>query len=146
MIDISKVEKRFFRTLNSVVEPLVRRGVGSSRLAPASLILLETTGFKSGQRRRTPLLSLRLGRYRLVGTARGDRSFWVRNLQKNPGTNYFVGGNSRSSEAILIAPDFDNLDSWELSSFISRLTSALVGYTDKGWAFALLVPQEASSE
>ena len=42
------VEQRFFRGLNSVVEPLVRAGVGSPARSPASLIVLETIGFRSG--------------------------------------------------------------------------------------------------
>lgn len=33
----------------AVVESAVRRGVASSRLLPLSLIILETTGFKSGK-------------------------------------------------------------------------------------------------
>lgn len=137
---IRKLEQQFFRRLNKVVEPLVRRGFGSLKLAPASLIVLESIGFKSGQSRRTPLWSLRFGRYRIIATARGKRSFWVRNLQKNPEVRYFVGGESLHSEAILMAPDFNNLDDWELSSFLSRVMSGLAGYVKQGWAFAVLVP------
>ena len=82
--NFTTLERNFFRRLNSVVEPAVRRGIASSRLTPASLIVLETTGFKSGKQRRTPLWSIGLGRYRIVSTVRGDRSFWIRNLQKEP--------------------------------------------------------------
>ena len=82
-----KIEQRVFRRLNAVVEPAVRRGIGSPALAPASLIVLETVGFKSGKKRRTPLWSVCLGGYRIVSTARGDRSYWVRNLQRRPRVN-----------------------------------------------------------
>jgi hypothetical protein len=44
-----KLEKTIFRALNAVVEPAVRKGIGSPRFSPAGLIVLETTGFKSGQ-------------------------------------------------------------------------------------------------
>ena len=81
-VDLAAFEQKVFRNLNSVVEPAVRRGFGSPTRAPAGLIVLETVGFKSGTTRRTPLWSLRLGRYRVVSTARGNRSFWV----KNPST------------------------------------------------------------
>ena len=85
-----RLERDFFRALNSVVEPAVRRGVASPRYTPGSLIVLESTGFKSGQQRRTPLAALRLGRYILVGTARGNRSFWPRNLANEPEVTYYT--------------------------------------------------------
>ena len=136
----ASAEQRLFRRLNSVVEPLVRRGLASSTMAPASLVILETIGFKSGLPRRTPLWSLRLGRYRLVSTARGDRSFWVRNLFKSPQTTLFIGGKEQSAEAILLGPGGDNLDDWDIPSWMWKLFRALEAYTRRGWAFALLVP------
>ena len=69
-ISISGFEQKFFRKINDVVEPLVSSGVGSPAWTPVSLIVLESTGFKSGQPRRTPLWSLRLGRYRLISVRR----------------------------------------------------------------------------
>lgn len=138
-------EQRFFRGLNSLVEPLVRRGALSFSITPASLVVLETIGFRSGLQRRTPLWSLRLGRYRLVGTSRGSRSFWIKNLQKTPQTSYFVGGKKASAEAIMMTPDFDNLDQWELSPILARLLAALSTYARRGWGFALLVPSSELS-
>ncbi len=73
--NVQKLEQKFFRALNSVVEPAVRKGIGSSRITPASLIVMETTGFKSGKMRRTPLMAMRVGKYILVATFRGGRSF-----------------------------------------------------------------------
>lgn len=134
------LEQRFFRRLNGVVEPLVRAGVGSPANLPAGLIVLETTGFRSGRKRRTPLWSWRLGRYRLVATARGARSFWVKNLGARPVNRFYVGGERRESEAIVIAPGFNNIDEWELNAVFSRLAKTLVEAARRGWAFALLVP------
>lgn len=135
-----RMEQAFFRRLNGVVEPLVRAGVGSPARLPAALIVLETTGFRSGKPRRTPLWSLGLGRYRLVATARGERSFWVRNLGAQPRARFYLGGERRESEAIVIAPGFDNIEEWELNAPFGRLVSALVDVAGRGWAFALLVP------
>ncbi|WP_170287378.1 nitroreductase/quinone reductase family protein [Halioglobus maricola] len=137
-----RLEQSMFRSINTVVEPLVRRGIGSPSCAPASLVVLETVGFKSGQQRSTPLWSLRLGRYRLISTARGDRSFWVKNLQKRSQTRFIVGGKAQAAEAIVIGPQFDNLDEWELNSWLARLTSVLSRQVQQGWAFAILVPSE----
>ena len=81
-ISRNKVEQVFFRRLNSIVEPLVRRGVGSPSFTPTSVILLETVGFKSGLARRTPLLSIRLGKYTLVSTARGSVHFGLRTCKR----------------------------------------------------------------
>lgn len=134
------LEQRFFRGLNGVVEPLVRSGVGSPARLPAGLIVLETTGFRSGKKRRTPLWSLRLGRYRLVATARGERSFWVRNLGARSNNRFYVGGELRKSEAIVIAPGFDNVDEWELNAVFAALAQKLSDFAQRGWAFALLVP------
>lgn len=136
------IEQKLFRRINAVVEPLVSRGVGSPSRTPASLIVLESTGYKSGQPRRTPLWSLRLGPYRLISTARGERSFWVKNLQKKPFVRYALGGNHISSEAILLTPGFENLGDWELTSPLRRLALLLRRFVGQGWAFAILVPIE----
>ena len=98
-------EQRFFRALNSVVEPAVRRGIFSSRWLPTSLMVLESTGYVSGKTRSTPLFCNRIGPYLLLSTARGDRSFWVRNLQQEPAVNYFLGGRRYNAEALVITAD-----------------------------------------
>lgn len=53
----------------------MRSGVASPTLLPGALVVLESIGFKTGARRRTPLMS-----FRIVSTVRGERSFWVKNL------------------------------------------------------------------
>jgi hypothetical protein len=63
----------FFRTLNALVEPAVRAGCASPGLFPTGMVLLETTGAKSGLPRRVPLLATVLEGCLFVGTARGDR-------------------------------------------------------------------------
>jgi deazaflavin-dependent oxidoreductase (nitroreductase family) len=142
-ISISGFEQKFFRKINDVVEPLVSSGVGSPAWTPVSLIVLESTGFKSGQPRRTPLWSVRLGRYRLISTARGNRSFWVKNLQKSPEVTYSLDGKAVSSDAIVIAPGFDNINDWELGSVFSRVLVGLEKFVQqRGWAFAVLVPAD----
>ncbi len=118
---LAKIEKNAFRRLNSVVEPAVRRGIGSLTLAPATLIVLETLGFKSGKQRRTPLWSFRLGRYRIVSTARGDRSFWVKNLLKEPKVSYYLGGKRRESNAFVITSNMLQQHSVQLPPILQQL-------------------------
>ncbi len=97
-------EREFFRMLNRVVEPAVRFGIGSPRFVPGGLIVLETEGFKTGQMRRTPLVAIRLQRYVFIATARGERSFWVKNLRKKPRVRYWLAGKPREARAFVMAP------------------------------------------
>ncbi|MFT5484418.1 MAG: hypothetical protein ACI9GW_003083, partial [Halieaceae bacterium] len=87
-----KLEREFFRMLNRVVEPAVRKGLGSPRFVPGGLIVLESTGFKSGELRRTPLVAIRIQGHVIVSTARANRSFWVKNLQAKPRIRYWLAG------------------------------------------------------
>ena len=141
-VDFAGLEQKLFRSLNAVVEPAVRRGIGSPSLAPVGLIVLETAGFKSGKRRRTPLWSVRLGRYRVVSTARGERSFWVKNLLQQPQGSYYLGGRRRASRAIVIAEGALHHGDSALSPLMRTVTQGLARYACNGWAFAILAPLE----
>jgi len=63
-----KIETEFFRMLNRIVEPIVRKGIGSPRFLPSGLIVLETKGRKTGRRIRSPLAAIQVGEYVVVGT------------------------------------------------------------------------------
>ena len=139
-------EQTFFRKINSFVEPAVRMGIGSPRFTPASLIVLETTGFKSGEQRRTPLWSIRVGRYRIVSTARGKRSFWLKNMQQQPAVSYFLGGRRRDSNAIVVAGGVVPVESKILSPAMQKLAAVFSRYTEQGWAFVILAPGITPSE
>ena len=139
-IDRQKLEREFFRMLNRVVEPAVKLGIGSPRFVPGGLILLETTGFKSGATRRTPLVAIRLGGYVFISTVRGDRSFWVNNLIKKPRVQYFLGGKPRQAKAFVMAPGKRYRRPTSLPTYIGRITDFLAPYTRAGWAFAVLSP------
>lgn len=135
-------EKTLFRRLNAVVEPAVRNGVGSPFLAPASLIVLESIGFKSGKKRRTPLWSLGFGPYRVVSTARAERSFWVKNLINEPSVSFYLGGRRRSAQAFVIADGEVHGDTGFLSPALFKLVDVFSDYALKGWVFALLIPSK----
>jgi len=138
--NFAKLEQAVFRRLNAVVEPAVRSGIGSPTLTPASLIVLETVGFKSGLRRRTPLWSIKLGRYRVVSTARGERSFWVKNLLQQPVVSFYLGGRRRVSQAIVIVEGNCLPETPALSPAMRTLVKAFHALAQKGWAFVILVP------
>lgn len=140
-ISRDKVEQVFFRRLNAIIEPLVRKGFGSPSLTPTSVIVLETVGFKSGLQRRTPLLAFRLGKYTLVSTARGNRSFWVKNLQKNAHVKYYLGGKSKDSTAYVLLPGSNKKPPKSFPSAIQKVANFLLENGPEAWAFAILGPQ-----
>ena len=139
----ASLEREFFRRLNAVVEPAVRFGIGSPRLAPAGLIVLESTGFKSGIKRRTPLSALKLGPYVVVMTARGNRSFWVKNLRKQSKVRYWRGGREHMARAFVLAPGKPFRPPKYLSPRLVAATRRLNRLTRQGWAFAILSPPES---
>ena len=128
--------------LNRVVEPAVRRGFGSPRLAPSGFIVLETVGRKSGELRRSPLAATRIGRHMIVATLRGERSQWVRNLAAQPRTRYWTRGAAHDTDAFVVREGARVPAS--LPASLRRVVRFLVPYTRAGWAFAVLSPRKQS--
>ena len=137
------IEQKFFRGLNALVEPAVRRGIGSPTLLPGALVVLESTGFKTGALRRTPLLSLRVGRYRIVSTVRGERSFWVKNLAQQPEVSYFLGGKRRRARAVVLVEGQEVTSSTSHPRFLGALVAILSIRARNGTAIAILSPSGA---
>jgi deazaflavin-dependent oxidoreductase (nitroreductase family) len=134
-------EVAFFRKLNRVVEPMVRAGFGSPRIAPTGFIVLETLGRKTGRRRRSPLAATRIGCHVLVGTMRGDRSQWVRNLAAEPRTRFWLGGRVRDARAFVMHGGKRFRVPKTLPYALQKVVRVLAPYTKQGWAFAVLSPR-----
>ena len=137
---LQNLERKLFGTLNRYVEPAVRKGLFSPRYAPGGLIVLETTGHKSGATRSTPLLATRLGPYLLVSTVRGERSFWVKNLLKDASVRYFLGGKAREASAYVLAAGEYRSESSGFPASVNKLMDLLAPLIGRGWAFAVLDP------
>jgi deazaflavin-dependent oxidoreductase (nitroreductase family) len=75
---------------NRVVNPLVRRMLEAG-LPGTGAALLETTGRKSGQARRTPVGNGLRGREFWIVTEHGRHSAYVRNIEANPRVRVKVG-------------------------------------------------------
>jgi hypothetical protein len=89
-----------FRTLNRVVRPLAKGGVVSPPPIGTGLVVLETTGRRSGRKREVPLLAVRLGDRVLVSTVR-RRSQWVRNVEADADVHVWLGGDRRPAVATI---------------------------------------------
>jgi len=93
------VEAEFFRTLNALVEPAVRAGCAAPGLVPTGMIVLETTGAKTGRAARVPLMTTVLEGCPFVGTTQGDRAQWLRNLRADQRVRYWLAGREHRGTA-----------------------------------------------
>jgi deazaflavin-dependent oxidoreductase (nitroreductase family) len=131
------------RRLNARVESRVRSGFGSPGLLPAGLIVLETTGRRSGQAHRTPLLAtMAPGGFLWISTVLGRRANWLRNAYARPDVRYWLGGCAREGRALVSAagyaiPDLDELPPslrWAAARAL-KVSRAL------GFGVVIIVPQ-----
>lgn len=137
-----KAEALLFRAMNKIIEPSVRRGIGSAPFTPGTLIVLETTGRKTGRPSKVPLAAMRVGEHILVATFRGRRSQWVKNVEAAPDVRFWLGGRARDAKARVLRPDRTPRKSKDLSPAACALLPFLAPYTHLGWAFAFLTPTE----
>jgi deazaflavin-dependent oxidoreductase (nitroreductase family) len=137
-VSLQALELEFFRALNRVVEPLVRKGLGSPRLVPTGFVVLESLGRVSGRWRRTPLAATRLGPYVVVSTFRGNRSQWVRNLRAHPEARVWLAGKRRDGKALVVQGGRTGRVPARFPQAMRALIKLLVPFTRVGWAFAVL--------
>ncbi len=100
------MDKRRFTTAlgKYLVNPIVKAAV-ALRLAPPSYAILETTGRKSGQPRRTPVGTRLDGNTLWLVAEHGRRAHYVRNIQANPRVRVKVRGTWRSGTAHTLPHD-----------------------------------------
>lgn len=139
-----RLEIGFFRGLNQFIEPLVRAGFGAPSLFPASAIVIETQGRKSGRRSNIPLMSALVGDLIVVSTVR-RRSNWLKNLAANPDVRYWLGGREREATAFAIGPEIDTRA--DLPPRVNCLAAALKQQSVLfGTGFAILMPRESAAD
>ena len=99
---LRQFEGDFFSGLNSVVEPYLRAGFGTPGPCANGIVLLETTGRKSGRTINVPLMAVSFGDIVVVSTVRARRSQWIRNVVANPEVRYWLHGRARKARACVI--------------------------------------------
>lgn len=140
--ELSRMESDFYRSLNSVVEPLVRAGFGSPVLWPTGAIVLETTGRNTGQSFNVPLLATRYGDLLVVSTYR-RRSQWVKNLAVNTEARYWMGGRLHEATAFVLTPGNAASASDKLPPRAACLAAFLQQQSQLfGISFAILMPRD----
>lgn len=77
--------------------------IGLGSLIGRIILLLTTTGRKSGMKRVTPLQYELIGNNYYIGSARGVKADWVRNIQSNPQVEIHVGKKQFSGLAEVVA-------------------------------------------
>lgn len=76
--------------------------IGLGRLIGRIILLLTTTGRRSGMKRVTPLQFELIGSDYYVGAARGLKADWVRNIQTDPHVEVRVGARHFSANAEVV--------------------------------------------
>jgi deazaflavin-dependent oxidoreductase (nitroreductase family) len=137
----ASIEVEFFRFLNRWLEPQIRAGLGSPRLAPGGLIVLETRGRKTGRRTRVPLVATRIQGHVLIATFRGARSQWAKNLSASPETRFWMGGRLRPADAYVLTARHRPRPLPKLPALLRLVVVFLTPYTHAGWSFAILAPR-----
>ena len=97
-----EVEISLFSALNRLVEPAVRAGFGSLWIFPVGLIVLETTGRKTGLPQRVPLLAAMIAGHVVVSTVRVQQSQWLRNALEDPDVRFWLRGQELRARAIIV--------------------------------------------
>jgi deazaflavin-dependent oxidoreductase (nitroreductase family) len=104
-----------------LLNPLVRRAVERG-WAPPGYAILETTGRRSGQARRTPVGDGRRGDTFWIVAEHGRRAGYVRNIEANPRVRVFTGRRWRTGTAHALPDD----DPRERQRSLARLNAFVV--------------------
>jgi deazaflavin-dependent oxidoreductase (nitroreductase family) len=86
-----------------VIDPVFHRAAGARWLPTHAM--LETTGRRSGLKRRTPVVAMLRGDTFWLVAEYGRRAGYVRNLEADPSVRVKVGGRWRAGTARVLADD-----------------------------------------
>lgn len=144
--NVDRYQAEFFKRLNALVVPGLKRGRGSPGRMPAGLLLLDVVGRKSGAAYPTPVFAVALDEDFLVGSVRGQ-SQWIRNLAAADKVSFWLRGDLHEARLrVFISEGETHLDTSGLPLRTTLLLHVLRAAMDKvGGGFALLETQAASA-
>ena len=111
---------------NIIDEFRANNGKVGGQFANANLLLLTTTGAKSGRQRVTPLAYFRIdGKLIIIGSFAGAdvNPAWVHNLRANPGAHVEVGADAYDVAARELPPD-------ERDELFEKVAAAAPGFAE----------------
>lgn len=101
MPSLRSAQQALFSRLNPIVEPLARSSWSGPHVIGPGLILLETTGRRTGEVRQRPLLSWRVGSTVVAATVR-PKSDWIANLRAEPNSRVWLDGEPADVDATVL--------------------------------------------
>ena len=111
---------------SKVVNPMVRWALERG-IAPKTVALLETTGRRSGEPRRTPVGNGLRGDAFWIVTEHGRRAAYVKNIEANPRVRVKVGRRWREGTAHVLPDDDPYERMWVLGRGLNDRLVRLVG-------------------
>jgi deazaflavin-dependent oxidoreductase (nitroreductase family) len=133
--DMSRVERvpRFIWRLLRFLPPRIAYSLGLGSLVGSFVLLLKTTGRKSGLPRVTPLQYDEIDGIIYVGSARGVKADWYRNLAEDPNVEVTVGTRKFKGYADLISDSVQIADFLELRlKFHPKMVGAMLRFEGMG--------------
>lgn len=147
MSKLATLEAGFFRRLNLLVEPVVRAGCGFPVFSATGVIVLEAKGWRSGVPHSAPVLATIVGDHLLIGTSRGDRSQWMKNVRMNPDVRYWLRGHIHEARALVFTPGEGPPETQELPPLVRFIATSLHPTASAlDFAFAILVPSHSGPQ
>lgn len=117
---------RFVWRLFRFLPPRLAYSIGLGSIAGRAVLLLTTTGRRSGLPRVTPLLYDEIDGIVYVGSARGAKADWYQNLQANPKVDVRIGSRRFRGCAELMADPLLVADFLEQRRRLRPLLTAVV--------------------
>lgn len=101
MTSLRTLQRDAFRVLNTLAEPIAKSRWSGPHIVGPGLVLLETTGRKTGMIRQRPVLSFRVGDVIVAGTVRPS-SDWIANLRARPKSSVWLDGEPVSTRGVVL--------------------------------------------
>jgi deazaflavin-dependent oxidoreductase (nitroreductase family) len=136
-------ELALYRTLDSVVAPMVRNGIFSPGPIGPGLVVVETVGRRSAMPRPVVLMGFAIGDVVLVSTVGGEQAQWVKNLAAQREVRWGRWGRRTKGHATVVAPGTVGRVPVEAPAWVDDLVAALEPWVLTGWRFAVLTPDAA---
>ncbi len=147
MSRLATLEAEFFRTLNLLVEPSARAGCVFPVFSATGVIVLEAKGRHTGLPHSSPVLATIVADHLLVGTSRGNRSQWMKNVRMNPDVRYWLRGHIHEARALVFTPGEGPPETQELPPLVRCIATNLHPTASAlDFAFAILVPSHSGPQ